>query len=66
MVNTNMAQDMWYKNCEKIKRNPVRPPERPKLQPINTRFSAFLGPGSEMPVNYTNILLAQIKLPRKF
>ncbi|KAH9609615.1 hypothetical protein KSS87_014087 [Heliosperma pusillum] len=99
---------MWYKNHEKLKRNLVIPPERPKLQPIvlsdgliehdnfyqgtghvvqkscktetqpsttsrtaqstayNTRFSVVCGPGSEMAVNHTNILLAQIKLPRKF
>ncbi|KAH9608782.1 hypothetical protein KSS87_019677 [Heliosperma pusillum] len=27
-----MAQDTWYKIREKMKRDPVRPPERPKLQ----------------------------------
>ncbi|KAH9621026.1 hypothetical protein KSS87_005309 [Heliosperma pusillum] len=68
MVTSTTTQDTWYKNREKLKRSPIRPPERPKLQPIIHEYTVFgiLGPGSEMAVNNTNILLAQIKLPHKF
>ncbi|KAH9623132.1 hypothetical protein KSS87_015877, partial [Heliosperma pusillum] len=38
MVTSNTTQDTWYKNREKLKRSPVRPPERPKLQPIIHSF----------------------------
>ncbi|KAH9609128.1 hypothetical protein KSS87_004493 [Heliosperma pusillum] len=37
-----------------------------QITAYNTRFSVFCGPGSEMAVNHTNILLGQIKLTRKF
>ncbi|KAH9612657.1 hypothetical protein KSS87_016102 [Heliosperma pusillum] len=34
MVTSTKAQDTLYNNREKLKCIPVRPPERPKLQPI--------------------------------
>ncbi|KAH9609127.1 hypothetical protein KSS87_004493 [Heliosperma pusillum] len=37
-----------------------------QITAYNTLFSVFCGLGSEMAVNHTNILLGQIKLPRKF
>ncbi|KAH9625128.1 hypothetical protein KSS87_016294, partial [Heliosperma pusillum] len=38
VVTYTTTQDTWYKNREKLKRNPVRLPERPKLQPIIDGF----------------------------
>ncbi|KAH9619803.1 hypothetical protein KSS87_012888, partial [Heliosperma pusillum] len=34
MITSTTSQDTWYKNREKLKRSLLRPPERPKLQPI--------------------------------
>ncbi|KAH9623133.1 hypothetical protein KSS87_015877, partial [Heliosperma pusillum] len=42
MVTSNTTQDTWYKNREKLKRSPVRHPERPKLQPIIHSFRYFM------------------------
>ncbi|KAH9602347.1 hypothetical protein KSS87_010929 [Heliosperma pusillum] len=41
MVTSTTSQDTWFKNHEKLKRSPVRPPERPKLQPIVHGFRYF-------------------------
>ncbi|KAH9608963.1 hypothetical protein KSS87_020916 [Heliosperma pusillum] len=47
MVTSTTAQDTWYKNREKLKRSPVRPPERPKLQPIIHGFRYFVAPSQK-------------------
>ncbi|KAH9602348.1 hypothetical protein KSS87_010929 [Heliosperma pusillum] len=43
MVTSTTSQDTWFKNHEKLKHSPVRPPERPKLQPIIHGFQYFVG-----------------------
>ncbi|KAH9625129.1 hypothetical protein KSS87_016295 [Heliosperma pusillum] len=48
MVTSTTTQDTWYKNREKLKRSQVRPPERPKLQPIIHGFQITTNTAQDM------------------